>query len=754
MEKVEATVTYGNEKFRRESKNQGEADWVVSYATHEARQIEISGPDLKFTRFSDYRLYGFWTKYNGRTQFKYQSGIRERPISREACVEYICKFSKSLGIGPARAGKMYDMWGSDCVAVAREHPDRVAELCGVTFEKTTQLAKLLIEHEGTEKCRMELSHLIKGYGMRSSVVDLAIARYGARAFDLCTHNPYLLMQFSGCAFLTADKMWMDLGKSPAALKRQALCGWSAILDPPMGVESGSIWFPEQFIHQQIAAKIGVADVRPEAAIALGLRLARKNPDAFGALAEVQMDGNTISEWGGVRYIGTARYASDEDELANLFADAEKERPRGGSDCVASLNVTDHQREQLHAALAGQIGVLCGGPGTGKTYTVARHVGRHIDRCGAGSVIVGAPTGKAAVRLTQAFRDAGVNIQAQTWHSTLRVQQIIDGRWTFEYGRGNPLPASLLISDETSMNDLPLMLAVMRARAKGTRMLLVGDVNQLPPVGVGAPFRDVLASGCPSGQLTTIMRNSGGIVEACDAIRQGRRWQPGDNLRLVEVNETEDYVAEIKRILERHSAEGLDVKWDTQVVTAMNSKSPLSREPLNAELTQFLNKEPGDGTGAWQFRKMDKVLCRRNQFLSAVTEDGRPAGNQYVANGDMGIVYSISQHYADVMLPIQDVIVRIPFTSRLDWVLGYAITVHSSQGSEWPVVIVILDKAGTRVCDRSWFYTAISRAKSCCYILGPRGIADRACRTQKSQERITLLRQKINLYRAEEMIAEL
>lgn len=451
-----------------------------------------------------------------------------------------------------------------------------------------------------------------------------------------------------------------------------------------------------------------------------------------------------------------------------------------------MSLTPHQSEQLALATSGPIGILGGGPGTGKTYTVASLCQRLSTSVGLEQVAVGAPTGKAAVRVTETLASHGVSLRARTWHSLLRGG-VESG---FEHNESNPLPYRVLIGDESSMVDTDLMAAILRARATGTLVLLVGDVHQLPPVGHGAPLRDMIAAGLPYGELTEIKRNSGGIVEACHAIRQGRRWECGDNLRLVEAGDADSQVTEMLRTVAEQAAAGVDAINDVQVLAAVNAKSPLSRARLNQILQGELNAA-GQRAVSNLFRVGDKIVCLKNgRYPVTEFDDSDPdidvsgKGDVYVANGELARVLHVepSMTVARLQNPLR--VVRIPRGNRssngsgngeaagsggdnggeaesavgtgCSWDLGYCLSVHKSQGSEWPVVITMLDSypGAKMVCSREWLYTAISRAKERGYLVGLKGTADAMCRRQAIWKRKTFLRERICIERAKREIAEL
>ncbi|TWU22482.1 ATP-dependent RecD-like DNA helicase [Novipirellula galeiformis] len=437
-------------------------------------------------------------------------------------------------------------------------------------------------------------------------------------------------------------------------------------------------------------------------------------------------------------------------------------------------IDDHQREKLTDALVSRVAILGGSPGTGKTYATAMLIRALLrsGKVGPDDIAIGAPTGKAAVRLTEALQAAGVNLRARTWHSLLGVGQSDEeqGGWSFLYNEKNPWPFRVIIGDESSMLDTALMRSVFAARPRGCHVLLVGDVHQLPPVGTGAPLRDMINSQCIGyGELTEIKRNSGGIVEACAAIRDGKPWGPGDNLIIDEATTPAKQIERMLHHINEAEANGLDPVWDTQVIVAVNDRSPLGRKPINQILQAELNSNP-EIKGS-PFRLGDKIVCTKNGKYTAIDRDEEANrdddDNQvYVANGELGKVIAIEPKSFVVSLTSPQRVIRVPrgkpsagdsdeAASGCSWELAYGMTCHKLQGSEVAICIVLVDEyPGARmVCSREWLYTGLSRAKVRCISLGKKSTADAMCRRVAIGKRKTFLRELLQLNSTEDLLKE-
>lgn len=438
------------------------------------------------------------------------------------------------------------------------------------------------------------------------------------------------------------------------------------------------------------------------------------------------------------------------------------------DLSNSPELSDHQRERVALALSGRIGCLAGGPGTGKSWTTAAIVKAIIEAFGRGLTAVAAPTGKAAVRCTSLFVQHQISMEATTIHRLLGVSRNGHDQqgWGFIHNRDNPLPYKYYLLDESSMIDTDTFASFMDALPSDAHLLLIGDLGQLPPVGHGAPLRDIIAAGVPVGELTEIRRNSGDIVRVCAEVRAGGSFNPsltpgitnGHNLLHVEAETVNVILGQLKRKLITAPA-GIDPVWDIQVVVAVNEKSDLSRKSLNTGMQKLLNPN-GQEIGKSGFRMKDKVICTSNSILPLV-EDGHKvhavdpdfAGDsdepkyvgEFVANGEIGRVVAWDEEEKEfhVSFDIPNRIVAVPMFPN-DFDLAYAVTCHRLQGSSARIVIVMIDpyKGADFVVSREWWYTAWSRAEELCITIGRRRIVDRQCQEVKITQRKTFLREEI------------
>lgn len=808
-----------------------------------------------------YRFLGTFREYTNQRyrttekQFHFRTFIPHVPHDAAGLANYLVSAGRGVGIGPAKAKRLVGSFGCDDVLkVCRTQPEEVSRAASIELHFAKQFAQRLIDQQATENATIEVDRLLTGRGFPKTLCRKAIKEWGNKAAETILKDPYRLMLFRGVGFGLTDKLYIELGKDPLAIDRQALCLWYGIASD----NSGNTWIPAAEAVDRLQKTIGSSNIDWKAAIRRGLEFGQIDDEHYGAIASIRSSGREgpLCETGETLWLAEGKHAASERALTkyisgilseseadyySVYTDETREelvyldhakchrchraltapqvhvyqgKPYGptcieyvcsGGDGVEILdldewiasnpvtrqwieeNISDwmetpayslwpdveaiesideHQRDKVNQALTGRLAILGGSPGTGKTHCTAQVIRALLasGRVGLGEIGVGAPTGKAAVRLSEKLLEAGIDKRARTWHSLLGVgEQSETGGWSFRHGPGNPLPYKVLISDESSMLDLSLMRSIFAARQPGCHVLLVGDINQLPPVGNGAPLRDLIKAGVSYGELTEIKRNSGGIVEACALMRDQKPWahitrEPGTNLVAVDTgNQMDAMIAAIDR---ESSALSLDPVWGCQIIVAVNDRSKLSRKAVNEFLQDRLNPNPKIGN--LKFRLRDKVVCLKNSFYQSCGDlsegdeiQTNSQGEVYVANGELGLVEAIHEKKMVISLNSPSRWISVPLFRQKDsdggesagsanFDLGYALSCHRAQGSEWPVVLVLIDSyPGARmICDRAWVYTAISRAKQRCLLIGSTELAERFCRSQKMEQRKTFLAEQI------------
>ena len=677
-----------------------------------------------------YRFVGKWESSRYGKQFKFEHVAEAEPISRQAIVSFLTRYCGKVGMTLNRAHRCFEEHGSDCIRMLREHPEGVRAISSVDEENRVKITSILATEKRFMQVKIELALLLEGKGFSKNTIDECVKKWGIRASGIVKGDPFKMMtgKIKGAGFKRCDNLYLSLGHPADGMKRQVLCAWDFI-----NRSNGDTWVQQAEVSQAVRSAVASADVNPKQAIKIGVRarmLAAKDVD-------------------GIRWLSTGRRADAERSLAET-AKTLWSRPGNWPTKMNPGGMSDHQKAAMEKCLDSGFGLLIGGPGVGKTFCVA-HLIKACQSSGAGAIAIAAPTGKAAVRASEMMQQNGVKAFASSIHSLLRGKMTDDG-WTFFYDRSNPLPYRIVIIDEFSMVDVELAAALFEAiDPQRTSILCVGDQHQLSPVGHGAPLRDLLSFNRCVGELEEIRRNSGLIVHACRAIRDGNpipsaeKLDDVNNLMFVHSWNSSGTIKAIKDLFQSLKAAGKrDIFDDVQVLVPLNTQGPLARETIAKILQNELNpirKEDEDAVGV--FRKGDKIICLSNDEYPNKSKE-----TDYVANGEMGRVASaekgeIIAEFPLFSAPTREIVFREKGPLGKSFALGYAITAHKSQGSQWPVIVVIADPAAGRVASRAWHYTSVSRASERCLIIGDKNVVEAQARKVDVERRKTFLVELIN-----------
>ena len=697
-------------------------------------------------------------------QFKAATFLKHAGHDKAGVIKYLV--DNCVGVGKKKAEQLWEAYGESVVRGLREEPGVVAQdglMSQTEAEGCSYELKRIARFEATT---IDLHSLFLGRGLGPTAIAACIQKWGLASPAIARKNPFSLLRagIPRAGFQTCDRLYLDLGGNPHGLKRQALAGWDAVARDG----KGSTWHGAEVFAQGVIKQIGVQGMNLPRALALAMRR------TWGIPALLTTRGNLVAD---------PQQARNEDIVAECIARLFEH----DEDCwlvPAMSRCSQHQRMQVSEVCWSPVMLLTGGPGTGKTHTLAAMLRAIADRHGEACLAVCAPTGKAAVRITQAMKKHVLENEATTIHRLLRVQRNGNdgGGWGFEFDRKNPLPYRYVAVDEFSMCDTDLFAALLMALAPGTCLLLVGDENQLPPVGHGAPLRDMIAANMPRAHLSKIERNSGMITDAYAALVAGRRVEfcdkldvdAGRNAKWVECQDEVAQLAALKSIVETLRAKvGVNLREDLQVLTPRNEESLVACKNLNSYLQQLCNpvfdtdpKPKNEG-----FRLRDKVICRSNtqtdkwrfrpgQKLHLTESWDKAQGTlldearTFIANGDMGYVVAVSTTRAEIIVKFlyPDRIVKWRIAGKKDaddkslggkkddLQLAYAITGHKSQGSEWPYVVAICDPSGERVASKEYWSTVLTRPTKWVIGLGKRSVFDKQVRRAELPMRKTFLRE--------------
>jgi len=672
------------------------------------------------------RLFGRWVddRRFGR-QFAVESCVTVAPSTLVGIEKYLGS-GLVQGIGKVMAGRLVRHFGLDTLEVIEHHGERLTEVEGIGKVRSRRILGAWAEQRAIK----DVMVFLQAHGVSTGFAAKIFKRYGARAIAVVRENPYrLAAEIHGIGFKTADRIAAALGVEPGSSFR-AEAGLLHMLEAQS--EEGHTYCPRRLLLEQTAALLGVDEALLQPvhdALAAGGQVVVE-PLADGGVAVLTRSLHA-AEVGAARLLAVLLHGP----AAPLAIDVE--RAIAWYEQQQGIELAARQREAVCRAVQGKVLVVTGGPGTGKT-TIVDAIIRILERKGR-RILLAAPTGRAARRLTET-----TGRPARTIH---RLLEFSPRQMAFARDAEHPLQADLLIVDECSMVDTPLFCHLLAAVPPGCQLLLVGDVDQLPSVGPGRVLADVIGSGVVEVvTLDEIFRQSSAsrIVTNAHRIHRGEMpllaeeraafsagGSPGDFF-FVEREEPEEVLAVIKELVARriHRRFGLDPINDVQVLTPMH-RGTLGAANLNAELQALLNPEGRQLVrGSRLFRVGDKVIQHRNNY------------DLEVFNGDIGRVLAIDEEARQMQVGFEERTVCYD-TDELDELsLAYACSVHKSQGSEYPAVVMPLHGQHYVMLQRNLLYTAITRAKRLVVLVGTRRALAQCVRNGRVADRFTRLAERL------------
>ena len=632
------------------------------------------------------------------------------------------------GIGPALARLIVDRFGMDTIQIMEKEPERLLEVSGIGRKKLQMITDSFNENRSMRDILMALAP----YGITVNQAYRMYKTYGDLALAKVQENPYQLIDdIDGIGFMTADAIAQRVAGFETNSAARLFAGIKYALQDAR-TEYGHTYLP----HDKLVIKAcGLLNVDSE--------LLTDAVDAM--ICEGSLVEQPVGEQQGVFLPYMARMESSiaqklvelsEPPVVNPFWDValyEKE---------LGIVLSESQRTAVTRALDAGVMIITGGPGTGKT-TIIRCITHAFSGMGM-TFALAAPTGRAAKRMTEA-----TGADAKTLHRLLEYNPQ-DG---FVRNRDNPLVYDLVIVDEMSMVDVPLMNALLNALPRGTRLLLVGDADQLPPVGCGDVLRDCLDSGrLPVIRLTEIFRQAAEsrIITNAHRINQGQMpilSSEGSDFIFEEILPQDRILDRVRDLCVRECARlGTSEPLIEVQVLAPMKKGMLGVENLNRVLQAALNPaddgKPEHTFGETVFREGDKIMQIKNDYkVSWQRQDDRGVLQEGagVFNGDLGTLYRLDAYNKTMHVLFDDGrLAEYAFTQSDELDLAYCISIHKSQGSEFPTVLLPLAGGPGMLLNRNLLYTAVTRAKSMVYCLGHRDTVARMVRTVQSRRRFTSL----------------
>lgn len=640
------------------------------------------------------------------------------------------------GLGSALAGRIVRKFKDDTFRIIEEEPERLAEVKGISERKAREISEQVEEKKDMRKAMIYLQK----YGISLALAAKIYEHYGQSVYRVMEENPYQIADHvKGVGFKTADEIAAKVGIHTDSDFRIRSGIFYVLLQ---SVTDGHVYLPQEELLRRTMQllEVEICDIQK---YLMDLAMEKK------VVLKEKEDGVRVYP---AHYyyleLNSAKMLHDLNVSYEIAEDAIEKRLQQIEE-DAELSLDELQRTAVKEAVRNGVLVLTGGPGTGKTTTINAMI--HFFESEGMDIFLAAPTGRAAKRMTEA-----TGCEARTIHRMLELAYAPgndDNRMEFARNQENPLETDVIIIDEMSMVDLPLMHVLLNAVMVGTRLILVGDQDQLPSVGAGSVLKDLIKSECfPVITLTKIFRQA----EQSDIVVNAHKINRGEEVILD--NKSRDFfflkrqdantiisvvIALIQKKLPKYV--GAD-PFDIQVLTPMR-KGLLGVERLNTILQQYLNppdkskeeKQYGDKL----FRVGDKVMQIKNNYQlewEIATKYGLVVDKGIsVFNGDIGRITSINSYTETVEVEYEEKKkVNYPFQLLDELELAYAITIHKSQGSEYPAVVIPLLQGPRQLYHRNLIYTAVTRAKKCVTLVGSDVTFQEMIRNANEQNRYTSL----------------
>ena len=666
-------------------------------AIAEGENIEAQG------EYTEHPTYG--------QQFKVTSFEEKAPEDEEAIERYLGS-GAIKGIGLAMAARIVRRFKEDTFRIIEEEPERLAEIKGISNRKAMEIASQVNEKRDLRQAMIFLQQ----YGITMNLAVKVYQAYGQDVYGIIRENPYRLADdIDGVGFRTADEIAARVGIRMDSDFRVR----SGILYTLLQASGeGHTYLPETELTPRASKLLNVTAEQVEKRY-MDLAIERK-------IILKQMEDQT-QIYAASFYYMEANTATMLKRLNVSYdvSDAEIEQRIRGIEKKSGMTLDEHQVTAVKEAVRNGLLVITGGPGTGKTTTINTII-RYFELEGL-EIFLAAPTGRAAKRMSET-----TGFEARTVHRMLELNGGAEGSGGFERDESNPLEADVIIVDEMSMVDISLMYSLLKAISVGTRLILVGDVNQLPSVGPGSVLRDIIQShACNVVMLTKIFRQA----STSDIIVNAHKINHGEEVILD--NKSMDFfflkrydadviINVVLQLIKQKLPKFVDATpYDIQVLTPMR-KGLLVVERLNGILQRYMNPPANDKVekeyGSTVFREGDKVMQTKNNYQLAWeirTKFGLTVDKGLgIFNGDMGIIRQINDFAEQMIIEFDEGrMVEYPYKLLDELELAYAITIHKSQGSEYPAVVIPLLGGPMMLMNRNLLYTAVTRARKCVTLVG-------------------------------------
>jgi exodeoxyribonuclease V alpha subunit len=683
--------------------------------------IIITGNLIPHNSGETLRVTGEWVQHKTYgEQFQVESCIPLIPATTQGIERYLAS-GIIKGIGPVMAKRLVEKFGPDTLNIIEQNHQQLLEVEGIGEYRLTQI----IKSWQTQKDIREVMLFLQSYGVSAAYSAKIYKHYGKDAINILRENPYrLATEISGIGFKTADKIAQNLGFDLQSQPRLQ-AGITYLLKEM--TEEGHLYCPYPDLIKVGVEKLGVDEELVQKALdasVLAKKLIKEEDVQADEVARIYLPENYWAE----KMVAKRLRELIETSIPLRKIDPEKALPWIGD--KLGIQLADKQKQAIQAAIQHKVIVITGGPGTGKTTVIKALIEIYIQM--KVRILLAAPTGRAAKRMTEA-----TGYPAMTIHRLLEYSYQKGG---FQRHEQNPLETNVLIVDEASMIDIFLMQHLLKAIPSHATLVLVGDVNQLPSVGPGNVLKDIIASGrVETVYLTEIFRQAQeslivisahkinrGILPYLPSIGQDQR----KDLYFIQEDEPEKILARLKWLYNYWLPRKYNFHplYDIQVLTPMH-KGIIGAINLNSELQNTLNPQGKEiKIGHKNFRLHDKVMQIRNNY------------EKDVYNGDIGCIEKIIPEDQILKVRYDNNVVDYEYSELDEIELAYAISVHKSQGSEYPAVILILSVQHYLLLQRNLLYTALTRAKKLAVLIGDKRAMAIAVKNDKVKYRYTTLSQ--------------
>lgn len=702
---------------------------------HNDRLVTVTGNFPPLSQGEMFELQGTWSEHKEfGAQFKTEAATAIKPSTKSAIKRFVqfILFKDIKGLGEKAADRVVAHFGTTLFDVLEEEPELIANVKGISLKHVDILSETWRHH----RQNIDAMLFLNSHSISMSLAQKIVKKYGANTQKIIEENPYrLAIEMSGVGFKTADAMARALGLPTDSPKRIE----AAILHALVQAEdSGHCYISNSQLCTQLLLLLELPE--ESLAIHLGSCIQNLNDQRHMVTEQLAIGKEGLQSFHYSLDIYEAEQYVAENVCRLMKADFGGFDPSRADiehriltwlDKFKDTSGTLLSEEQLNAvrlAVSSKVFVLTGGPGVGKT-TTANTIIRLLKAMGK-TILLGAPTGRAAQRLSEVS-----GLSAKTIHRLLEWNPSEGG---FVKNDQNPLTADVLIVDESSMIDIRLADHLLRALPDRTQLIFIGDVDQLPSVGPGSVLGDLIESGViPFVKLDKIFRQAqqSKIIQSAHAINRGDLPHfdndAQSDCRFFDADSAERIKAIIKSLASEELKKfGWDPVRDIQILTPMN-KGELGNDQLNLELQELLNPQNGDKAHykkrAISFRPGDKVIQVVNNYELSVF------------NGDIGFVRHLNSGGAKLIVEFGERLVPYNDDHAGDLRLAYAITIHKSQGSEFPVVIIPCSMSHFVMLQRNLFYTGLTRARKLALFVGTKAALSMAAKQQQAKSRQTRLK---------------